>query len=126
MSEALRLCHSTTALSSLGPRLRRYAFGCSELLFHPLRQWPFRGPFTRLFRQYLTAGGIPLSTKMSVIAYVCIYIGALLCLAMRLMCCGAAGFIGLAPACKQRALSKSDHHMRVPSHKGTLGLSPFM
>ena len=64
--------------SSLAASLRRYAFGCSELLFHPLRQWPYRGPFTKLFRQYLAARGTPLSTKMSVIAYVCIYIGALL------------------------------------------------
>ena len=59
-------------------RLRRYAFGCSELLFHPLHKWPHRSPFTKLFRSFLAARGTPLATKMSVIAYLSTYIGALL------------------------------------------------
>lgn len=44
-------------------RMRKYAFGCSELLFHPLKFWLFRGPLTPLFRSYLLTRTTPISTK---------------------------------------------------------------
>ena len=34
-------------------RWEKYAYGCNELLFHPIRFWPIRGPFTPLFRKFL-------------------------------------------------------------------------
>lgn len=29
-------------------RWEKYAFGCNELLWNPLRYWPTRGPFTKV------------------------------------------------------------------------------
>jgi hypothetical protein len=57
-------------------RMRKYAFGCSELVFHPLIMWPVRGPFTKLFRSFLLARATPLATKISVTSYINIYVGA--------------------------------------------------
>ncbi|TKY85615.1 hypothetical protein EX895_005777 [Sporisorium graminicola] len=34
-------------------RWQKYAFGCSELVFNPLRYWPTRGPLSPLFRTFL-------------------------------------------------------------------------
>jgi len=54
-------------------RMRKYAFGCSELVFQPLYTWPWRGPFTKLFRSFLLARATPLATKISVTSYINIY-----------------------------------------------------
>jgi cellulose synthase/poly-beta-1,6-N-acetylglucosamine synthase-like glycosyltransferase len=53
-------------------RWKKYAYGCSELIFHPLYYWPTRGPFTPLFRKFI-ASGMPLPSKVSVLAYVGTY-----------------------------------------------------
>jgi hypothetical protein len=53
-------------------RWEKYAFGCNELLFHPLRFWPVRGPFTKLFRQFLFSC-IPFPKKLTIIAYIGTY-----------------------------------------------------
>ncbi|KAF2170004.1 hypothetical protein M409DRAFT_64391 [Zasmidium cellare ATCC 36951] len=53
-------------------RWEKYAYGCDELMFHPLRFWIFRGPFTPLFRKFL-GSGIPLCSKLSIISYIGTY-----------------------------------------------------
>jgi membrane glycosyltransferase len=53
-------------------RWEKYAFGCSELLFHPLRYWPTRGPFTKLFRNFITSG-MPLPSKLTILSYIGTY-----------------------------------------------------
>ncbi|KAK4453763.1 glycosyl transferase family group 2-domain-containing protein [Podospora aff. communis PSN243] len=66
-------------------RWEKYAYGSSELLFHPVRFWLVRGPFTPLFRDFMTTTKIPLAKKMTICAYIGTYyaIGAawILCLA---------------------------------------------
>ena len=53
-------------------RWEKYAYGCSELIFHPLGLWPRRGPFTPLFRMFLTSN-MPLPSKITIMAYVGTY-----------------------------------------------------
>lgn len=53
-------------------RWEKYAYGCSELIFHPLRYWLFRGPFTPLFRRFIFSN-MPLSSKITIMAYVGTY-----------------------------------------------------
>jgi membrane glycosyltransferase len=53
-------------------RWEKYAYGCSELLFHPLKQWPTHGPFTKLFRSFIVSS-MPLPSKFSILAYIGTY-----------------------------------------------------
>jgi membrane glycosyltransferase len=53
-------------------RWEKYAYGCSELLFHPLKDWPRHGPFTKLFRTFL-ASGISFPSKVTIMAYIGTY-----------------------------------------------------
>ncbi|KAL5374726.1 hypothetical protein DPSP01_011744 [Paraphaeosphaeria sporulosa] len=53
-------------------RWEKYAYGCNELIFHPLSSWPTRGPLTPLFLRFLTSG-IPLPSKLTIIAYIGTY-----------------------------------------------------
>ncbi|KAF2871486.1 glycosyl transferase family group 2-domain-containing protein [Massariosphaeria phaeospora] len=53
-------------------RWEKYAYGCSELIFHPLRFWVFRGPFTPLFRQFM-GSSMPLPAKVTIMAYIGTY-----------------------------------------------------
>ena len=53
-------------------RWKKYAYGCSEIIFHPLRYWLIRGPFTPLFRTFVRSS-IPLPSKLSIIAYIGTY-----------------------------------------------------
>lgn len=53
-------------------RWEKYAYGCNELLFHPMRYWITRGPFTPLFRKFLFSN-IPLTSKCTIIAYIGTY-----------------------------------------------------
>ncbi|KXJ92069.1 glycosyl transferase family group 2-domain-containing protein, partial [Microdochium bolleyi] len=53
-------------------RWEKYAFGCNELVFHPLKRWPTRGPFTPLFREFVCSG-IDFPKKISVCAYIGTY-----------------------------------------------------
>ena len=53
-------------------RWEKYAYGCNELLFHPIRYWPTRGPFTKLFRDFICSA-IPLPSKFTILAYIGTY-----------------------------------------------------
>ncbi|KAF3048929.1 hypothetical protein E8E11_000427 [Didymella keratinophila] len=53
-------------------RWEKYAYGCSELVFHPFLNWYRRGPITPLFRKFLGLK-MQLSSKMTVIGYISPY-----------------------------------------------------
>ena len=53
-------------------RWEKYAYGCSELIFHPFRYWLTRGPFTPLFRMFICSN-MPLPSKITIMAYVGTY-----------------------------------------------------
>ncbi|CZR60536.1 uncharacterized protein PAC_10432 [Phialocephala subalpina] len=53
-------------------RWEKYAYGCNELLFHPFRFWVTRGPFTPLFRKFLTSN-IRFTSKITILAYIGTY-----------------------------------------------------
>lgn len=53
-------------------RWEKYAYGCSELLFHPLKYWLTRGPFTPLFRRFICSS-MPLPSKFTIMAYIGTY-----------------------------------------------------
>ncbi|PHH74648.1 hypothetical protein CDD82_4832 [Ophiocordyceps australis] len=53
-------------------RWQKYAYGVSEMIFHPFHRWIFKGPFTPLFYTYL-GSNIMLSSKLSILAYMCSY-----------------------------------------------------
>ncbi|KAF2454580.1 glycosyl transferase family group 2-domain-containing protein [Lineolata rhizophorae] len=53
-------------------RWEKYAYGCNELLFHPIRFWPVRGPFTELFRRFLFSN-IRFTSKITIISYIGTY-----------------------------------------------------
>jgi hypothetical protein len=53
-------------------RWEKYAYGCNELLFHPVRQWIYRGPFTELFRKFLFSN-IRFTSKITIVSYIGTY-----------------------------------------------------
>jgi hypothetical protein len=53
-------------------RWEKYAYGCNELLFHPIKFWWRRGPFTPLFKRFI-ASSMPLGSKVTIFAYVGTY-----------------------------------------------------
>lgn len=53
-------------------RWEKYAYGCNELLFHPIRMWLWKGPFTPLFRRFLFSN-IRFTSKITVISYIGTY-----------------------------------------------------
>jgi cellulose synthase/poly-beta-1,6-N-acetylglucosamine synthase-like glycosyltransferase len=53
-------------------RWKKYAYGCNELLFHPLKYWWRRGPFTPLFKRFLFSN-MPIGSKVTILAYVGTY-----------------------------------------------------
>ncbi|KAF7550680.1 hypothetical protein G7Z17_g5530 [Cylindrodendrum hubeiense] len=53
-------------------RWEKYAYGCNELLFNPIRTWLWRGPFTPLFRRFLFSN-IQLTSKITIISYIGTY-----------------------------------------------------
>lgn len=53
-------------------RWEKYAYGCSELIFHPFINWPTKGPFTPLFRNFIMSG-MPLPSKLTIMAYIGTY-----------------------------------------------------
>lgn len=53
-------------------RWEKYAYGCNELLFNPLRTWLWRGPFTPLFRKFLFSN-IRFTSKITIISYIGTY-----------------------------------------------------
>ncbi|KAI9786304.1 MAG: hypothetical protein M1816_008045 [Peltula sp. TS41687] len=53
-------------------RWEKYAYGCNELLFHPIRKWIFKGPFTPLFRKFLFSN-IRFTSKITIVSYIGTY-----------------------------------------------------
>ncbi|KAL6722080.1 hypothetical protein ACLMJK_001185 [Lecanora helva] len=53
-------------------RWEKYAYGCNELLFHPIVRWPLRGPFTPLFRRFLFSN-IRFTSKITIVSYIGTY-----------------------------------------------------
>jgi len=53
-------------------RFEKYSYGCSELLFHPLRKWIYKGPFTPLFRRFLFSN-IRFTSKITILSYIGTY-----------------------------------------------------
>ncbi|KAM3544636.1 hypothetical protein ARSEF1564_002504 [Beauveria bassiana] len=53
-------------------RWQKYAYGVSEMIFHPLHRWVYRGPFTPLFYTFLFSN-IMWSSKISIMSYMCSY-----------------------------------------------------
>jgi hypothetical protein len=53
-------------------RWEKYAYGCNELIFHPIYQWPTKGPVTPLFRRFLFSC-VPLPSKFTICAYIGTY-----------------------------------------------------
>ena len=53
-------------------RWEKYAYGCNELIFHPMRYWFTRGPFTPLFRKFI-GSCMPLPSKITIMAYIGTY-----------------------------------------------------
>ncbi|KKY13699.1 hypothetical protein UCRPC4_g06949 [Phaeomoniella chlamydospora] len=52
-------------------RWQKYAFGCNEIIFHPIYKW-YKGPFTPLFWQFLFSDMKP-TTKISILGYMSTY-----------------------------------------------------
>ena len=71
MGEGFKEGVSLTVYDELA-RWEKYAYGCSELIFHQLRHWPTRGPFTKLFRNFISSG-MPLASKFTIMAYIGTY-----------------------------------------------------
>lgn len=65
-------------------RWEKYAYGCNELLFHPLRYWPTRGPVTPLFRKFLSSG-IHFPKKLTICTYIGTYYAIGACWILTLM-----------------------------------------
>lgn len=53
-------------------RWEKYAYGCSELIFHPFKSWITKGPFTKLFKNFMKSS-IPLTSKVTIMAYIGTY-----------------------------------------------------
>ncbi|KAH6719302.1 glycosyl transferase family group 2-domain-containing protein [Leptodontidium sp. MPI-SDFR-AT-0119] len=53
-------------------RWEKYAYGCSELVFHPVKYWLTKGPITPLFRRFLWSG-MPIGSKINIISYIGTY-----------------------------------------------------
>jgi len=53
-------------------RWEKYAYGCNELIFHPIYQWPYKGPITPLFRRFLFSS-MPFPSKLTICAYIGTY-----------------------------------------------------
>jgi hypothetical protein len=64
-------------------RWKKYSYGCSELLFKPLKSW-WRGPISSLIHRYVWSN-IPLHSKVSVFAYVFSYYAIALAFFMSLI-----------------------------------------
>lgn len=53
-------------------RWEKYAYGCNELLFYPMRKWFYKGPFTPLFRKFLFSN-IRFTSKITIVSYIGTY-----------------------------------------------------
>ena len=55
-------------------RWEKYAYGCNELVFHPVRYWFTRGLFTPLFKKFVRSN-MKLASKLTIISYIGTYYG---------------------------------------------------
>ena len=53
-------------------RWEKYAYGCNELLFHPIAKWIFKGPFTPLFKKFIFSN-MPITAKITICSYIGTY-----------------------------------------------------
>lgn len=53
-------------------RWEKYAYGCNELVFHPFKDWLFKGPFTPLFRKFIFSN-MHFPKKLTILAYIGTY-----------------------------------------------------
>lgn len=53
-------------------RWEKYAYGCNELVFHPLKYWPTKGPLTPLFLKFIFSN-MPVGSKMTILSYMGTY-----------------------------------------------------
>jgi len=53
-------------------RWEKYAYGCNELVFHPVKYWFTKGPITPLFMRFLKSG-MPVGSKVNIISYIGTY-----------------------------------------------------
>jgi hypothetical protein len=53
-------------------RWEKYAYGCSELIFWPFKDWFKHGPFTPLFRNFIKSS-MPFGSKITIMAYIGTY-----------------------------------------------------
>lgn len=62
---------SLTAEDELN-RWSKYAYGCSELVFHPFKDWFRKGPFTPIFREFLRSD-LNSFSKLTMLFYIGTY-----------------------------------------------------
>ena len=67
-TSAAKFIHDVEVINELN----RYAYGCNELVFHPIHKWIFKGPFTKLFLKFLTSKG-PVCSKIQTLGYIFSY-----------------------------------------------------
>ncbi|EXJ56310.1 uncharacterized protein A1O5_12577 [Cladophialophora psammophila CBS 110553] len=53
-------------------RWEKYAYGCCELIFNPMKDWLFHGPFTKTFRTFIRSD-INLTHKITTVGYIGTY-----------------------------------------------------
>ncbi|KAF9773996.1 hypothetical protein IL306_008069, partial [Fusarium sp. DS 682] len=53
-------------------RWQKYAYGCSELLFYPVKDWWKHGIFTALFKRFIMSN-MPLGSKITIMSYIGTY-----------------------------------------------------
>jgi hypothetical protein len=53
-------------------RWEKYAYGCNELVFNPVKYWFTKGPITPLFGCFLVSG-MPVGSKVNIISYIGTY-----------------------------------------------------
>ncbi|KAK9461688.1 glycosyl transferase family group 2-domain-containing protein [Lipomyces oligophaga] len=66
-------------------RWQKYAYGCSELMLKPVKDWWKGNIFTSLFLRFVFAKEIPFFAKFTVIAYIGTYYAIAGCLVMTLV-----------------------------------------
>ena len=68
---ALKRVSRSTVYDELA-RWEKYAYGCNELVFHPIKYWLTRGPITPLFRRFMFSN-IKVTSKITIVAYIGTY-----------------------------------------------------
>ncbi|KZV89656.1 hypothetical protein EXIGLDRAFT_740933 [Exidia glandulosa HHB12029] len=72
-------------------RWQKYSYGCSELMFHPIRSWFTRGPITKQFRTFVWSS-VPIHYKISMMAYMFSYYAIASALPLSILNYVALGF----------------------------------